>query len=153
MADETIERVRRFNRIVTERIGALNDRYMGRDRALGQARVLWEIGPDGIALAPLRARLGLDSGYLSRLLRSLQADGLVEVIEDPLDRRARTAQLTPHGQREHAALDARSDELVGSLLGPLSASQRERLVSAMGEVERLLGAAAVQIVAIDPEHN
>lgn len=153
MADETIERVRRFNRVVTERIGALNHRYMGRDRALGEARVLWEIGPDGIALAPLRARLGLDSGYLSRLLRSLQADGLVQVIEDPLDRRARIAQLTHHGEREHAALDARSDELAGALLGPLSAPQRERLVSAMGEVERLLSATAVQIVAIDPEHN
>jgi DNA-binding MarR family transcriptional regulator/GNAT superfamily N-acetyltransferase len=153
MADEMTARVRRFNRVVTERIGALNDRYMGGDRALGEARVLWEIGPDGIALAPLRARLGLDSGYLSRLLRSLEADGLVQVIQDPCDRRARIAQLTHDGEREHAALDVRSDELAGSLLGPLSASQRERLVSAMGEVERLLSAAAVQITTIDPEHN
>ena len=153
MVDETTERVRHFSRVVTERIGALNDRYMGRDRTLGEARVLWEIGPDGIALALLRTRLDLDSGCLSRLLRSLQADGLVEVIEDPFDRRARIAQLTPRGEREHAALDARSDELARSLLGPLSASQRERLVGAMGEVERLLGAAGVQITAIDPEHN
>jgi DNA-binding MarR family transcriptional regulator len=153
MADETTERVRRFNRVVTERIGALNDRYMGRDRALGEARVLWEIAPEGTALVPLRARLGLDSGYLSRLLRSLQAAGLVELVEDPGDRRARIARLTPCGEREHAALDARSDELAGSLLRPLSASQRDRLLTAMGQVERLLSAAAVQITAIDPEHN
>ncbi|MEA2213439.1 MAG: hypothetical protein QOF83_3387 [Solirubrobacteraceae bacterium] len=153
MADATTERVRRFNRVVTERIGALGDRYMGRDRALGEARVLWEIGPDGTALAPLRARLGLDSGYLSRVLRSLQADGLVQVVEDPRDRRARIARLTPHGEREHATLDARSDELAGSLLEPLSAPQRERLLTAMGEVECLLTAAAVQITAIDPEHD
>ena len=153
MADETTERVRRFNRVVTERIGALNDRYMGRDRALGEARVLWEIGPDGIALTPLRARLGLDSGYLSRVLRSLQAAGLVQLVEDPADRRARIARLTPGGEREYAELDARSDELAGSLLGPLSASQRDRLLTAMGHVERLLSAAAVQITAIDPEHK
>jgi DNA-binding MarR family transcriptional regulator/GNAT superfamily N-acetyltransferase len=153
VTNETIQRVRRFNRVVTERIGALDHRYMGRDRALGEARVLWEIGPAGIALTALRARLGLDSGYLSRLLRSLQADGLVEVIEDPFDRRARIAQLTPHGMREHAELDARSDELAGALVGPLNAQQRERLVRAMAEVERLLSAAAVQIVAIDSEHK
>jgi DNA-binding MarR family transcriptional regulator/GNAT superfamily N-acetyltransferase len=153
MADETTERVRRFNRVVTERIGALNDRYMGSDRALGEARVLWEIGRDGTALVALRARLGLDSGYLSRLLRTLEAAGLVQLVEDPGDRRARIARLTPRGEREYAALDARSDELAGSLLGPLSASQRERLVTAMGEVERLLSAAAVQITAVDPEHH
>ena len=113
MTDRTLEQVRRFNRVVTERIGALSDSYMGRDRPLGEARVLWEIGPDGSALAPLRARLGLDSGYLSRLLRSLQADGLVEVVQDPRDRRARVARLTARGQSERTTLDARSDELAG----------------------------------------
>lgn len=153
MPDRAIEQVRRFNRVVTERIGVLSDRYMGRDRALGEARVLWEIGSDESALAPLRARLGLDSGYLSRLLRSLQADGLVEVVEDSRDRRARITRLTPLGQRERATLDARSNELAASLLHPLSAAQRERLVKAMGEVERLLTVAAVQITAIDPEHD
>ena len=152
MVDTAIEQVRRFNRVVTERVGALGDRYMGRDRPLGEARVLWEIGPDGSALGALRARLGLDSGYLSRLLRSLQADGLVEVVQDVRDRRARVARLTPAGHRERVTLDARSDELAAGLLKPLSPRQRERLVAAMGEVERLLTAASVQIVAVDPEH-
>ncbi len=155
MADPTVAQVaqvRRFNRVVTERVGALSDSYMGRDRPLGEARVLWEIGPDGCRLARLRARLALDSGYLSRLLASLRADGLVEVAEDPRDRRARLARLTPRGRREHATLDVRSDQLAGSLLEPLSTSQRERLVGAMSEVERLLIATTVRISLVDPEH-
>ena len=152
MTDPAVAQVRRFNRVVTERIGALTDRYMGRDRPLGEARVLWEIGPGGCAVAQLRARLGLDSGYLSRLLGSLQADGLVEIVLDPRDRRARLARLTARGVREHATLDAASDDLARGLLEPLGDSQRARLIVAMAEVERLLTAAAVQITAIDPDH-
>ncbi len=69
----SVAEVRRFNRVVTQRVGALNDAYLSRDRPLGQARVLWEIGPDGCDVRSLRARLELDSGYLSRLLRSLES--------------------------------------------------------------------------------
>src|SRR5437764_710746 len=64
------EQVRRFNRTVTQRVGALNDKYLARDRPLGEARLLWEIGPDGCEVRTLRSRLGLDSGHLSRLLRA-----------------------------------------------------------------------------------
>jgi DNA-binding MarR family transcriptional regulator/GNAT superfamily N-acetyltransferase len=143
--------VRRFNRLVTERIGALDAAYMGRDRPLGEARLLWEIGLDGSPVARLRARLELDSGYLSRLLRSLEADGLVTVTADGADRRSRIARLTPRGRREWQTLDQRSDQLATSLLAPLSGHQRDRLVAAMGEVERLLTAAAVRLVVADPE--
>lgn len=153
MSEPAVAQIRRFNRVVTERIGVLTDCYMGRERPLGEARVLWEIGPDGCAVAQLRARLGLDSGYLSRLLGSLQADGLVEVAEDPHDRRARLARLTPRGVREHATLDARSDDLARGLLRPLGDSQRERLIVAMAEIERLLTVGAVQITPVDPEHD
>lgn len=153
MTGGAVAQVRRFNRVVTERIGALSEDYKGRDRPLGEARVLWEIRPSGSAIARLRDRLGLDSGYLSRLLRALEADGLIEVVQDTQDRRSRIARLTTLGQDERTTLDARSDELASSLLRPLSASQRDRLVTAMGEVERLLTAASVQIVAIDPEHD
>jgi len=79
MDRELIEPVRRFNRTVTQRVGALSDHYLARARPLGASRVLWEIGPDGADLRSLRARLDLDSGYLSRLLRALEADGLVAV--------------------------------------------------------------------------
>jgi DNA-binding MarR family transcriptional regulator/GNAT superfamily N-acetyltransferase len=153
MPDLAVEQVRSFNRAVTETIGVLNDRYMGRDRPLGEARVLWEIGADGSDVAKLRTRLGLDSGYLSRLLRALEASGLIHIEENPADRRARVAQLTKLGREERATLNDRSDELAALLLEPLSASQRERLVAAMSEVERLLAAASVRIAAVDPEHR
>ena len=147
-----VQDVRRFNRTVTERVGALNDHYLGRGRPLGEARLLWEIGPDGSEVRLLRERLGLDSGYLSRLLRSLEAAGLVKVAPDAHDRRVRVARLTASGRRERAALDRRSDELALSLLSPLNEDQRGRLVEAMREVERLLAAGSVQIVSTDPEH-
>ncbi len=152
MSDAIVDQVRRFNRIVTERVGALNDHFLGRERPLGEARLLWEIGLDGCELRVLRARLGLDSGYLSRLLRSLEAARLVKVAPVDGDQRVRVARLTAAGRRERAALDERSDELAQSLLAPLSSNQRERLVAAMHDVERLLSAASVQITAVDPEH-
>ena len=152
MADAIVDQVRRFNRVVTERVGALNDHFLGRERPLAEARLLWEIGLEGCEVRLLRARLGLDSGYLSRLLRSLGAAGLVRVAVGVGDRRVRVARLTAAGGRERAALDKRSHELARSLLAPLSSKQRERLVAAMHEVERLLTAATVQITSIDPEH-
>jgi DNA-binding MarR family transcriptional regulator/GNAT superfamily N-acetyltransferase len=152
MPDAMVDQVRRFNRVVTERVGALNDRFLGLARPLGEARLLWEIGPGGCEVRLLRARLGLDSGYLSRLLRSLEGAGLVEVTSSASDGRIRIARLTAAGRRERATLDARSDELAHSLLAPLSDGQRERLVSAMRDVERLLVAASVEIRPVDPEH-
>jgi GNAT superfamily N-acetyltransferase/DNA-binding MarR family transcriptional regulator len=152
MHPDMIGQVRRFNRTVTQRIGALNDAYLSRDRPLGQARLLWEIGPEGSDLWLLRSRLDLDSGYLSRLLRSLENDGLVAVEQSGTDGRVRTARLTARGLTERAVLDRRSDDLATSILGPLSPRQRARLVTAMAEVERLLVASAVQVSACDPRH-
>jgi DNA-binding MarR family transcriptional regulator len=151
--DETqIDQVRRFNRTVTERVGVLHDRYLGRDRPIGEARLLWEIGEQGQDVRRLRGRLGLDSGYVSRLLRSLEADGLVTVEPQLRDRRVRTVRLSAKGRAERALLDGRSDELASSLLEPLNTSQRARLVAAMAEVDRLLTAATVTLEVIDPDH-
>ncbi len=146
----SIAQVRRFNRVVTQRVGALYDGYLGRDRSLGEARVLWEIGPDGRDVRWLRQHLGLDSGYLSRLLRSLESAGLVTVGPSDADRRVRVARLTPVGLAERAILDKRSDELAQSMLEHLTDSQRARLVAAMNEVERLLTAAMVEVEVVDP---
>jgi DNA-binding MarR family transcriptional regulator/GNAT superfamily N-acetyltransferase len=146
-----VGQVRRFNRVVTERVGALQDRFLGFQGPLGEARLLWEIGPDGCEVRLLRARLGLDSGYMSRLLRSLESGGLVSVAAGTADRRTRVARLTAAGRRERDALDARSDQLAESLLDPLSDRQQARLVAAMGEVERLLIAASVEITLVDPD--
>jgi DNA-binding MarR family transcriptional regulator/N-acetylglutamate synthase-like GNAT family acetyltransferase len=153
MDQAMISQTRRFNRIVTQRVGALNDRFLARDRSLGEARLLWEIGSEGRDVRSLRAELELDSGYLSRLLRSLEAAGLVTVGPKDSDKRVRIARLTPSGSAERAVLDKRSDELAASLLAPLNAKQRARLVAAMADVERLLTAAMVEVAAIDPEHT
>jgi DNA-binding MarR family transcriptional regulator len=92
-----VAEVRRFNRTVTQRSGALSDRFLARDRPLGEARVLWEIGLEGCEVRTLRSRLGLDSGQLSRILRTLEAGGLVEVTPSVVDGRIRVARLTPAG--------------------------------------------------------
>jgi DNA-binding MarR family transcriptional regulator/GNAT superfamily N-acetyltransferase len=150
MIDEEIQVVRRFNREVAGRIGALTDQFLGRARPMGEARVLWEIGAQGAEVRALRARLSLDSGYTSRVLRSLERQALVTVGSSPDDRRVRRVQLTEAGRAERMELDRRSDEVALSILEPLSITQRTRLVAAMAEVERLLRASAVRIAIEDP---
>ena len=147
-----VGQIRSFNRTVTQRVGALSDAFLGRGRPLGQARLLWEIGPDGAEVRTLRARLELDSGYLSRLLRSLAADGLVDVRPSRTDGRVRTARLTRRGLAERAELDRRAGDVAASILRPLTDGQQDRLVSAMAEVERLLAASAVRVRVCDPRH-
>lgn len=141
-----ISRVRSFNRAVTRRIGALEDSYLARGRPLGEARVIFEAGSrGGVDVRDLRARLGLDSGYMSRLLRSLEKQGLARLRRSASDGRVRELVLTPQGEAEFAAYDAESDRLAQSLLSGLGAGQRERLVAAMADVERLLAAAAIEL--------
>jgi DNA-binding MarR family transcriptional regulator/ribosomal protein S18 acetylase RimI-like enzyme len=147
MDPSAIERIRSFNRAVTQRIGALDQSYLGRGRPLGQARLIFEVGPTGAELAALRQTLALDSAYLSRLLRTLERQGLVVVTIDAADGRRRRVHLTPAGLAEWNAYDAMSDDLARSVATPLSASQRERLVEAMAEIERLLAASAITIAA------
>jgi DNA-binding MarR family transcriptional regulator/GNAT superfamily N-acetyltransferase len=153
MEQTMVSQVRRFNRTVTQRVGALNDHFLARDRSLGEARLLWEIGTGGRDVRSLRADLELDSGYLSRLLRSLEAAGLVTVEAKRSDGRVRVARLTRAGKAERAILDRRSDELAASLLEHLSEKQRARLVDAMAETERLLTAAIVDVAPVEPTHR
>jgi DNA-binding MarR family transcriptional regulator/GNAT superfamily N-acetyltransferase len=150
MDEMATRHVRRFNRTVTQRIGALDDEYLALGRPLGASRVLWELGARAADVRSIRARLGLDSGYLSRLLRRLADEGLVAVEPDPRDRRVRTVRLTDAGRAARELLDRRSDELASSLLAPLSDAQRSRLVDAMGVVERLLTSGSVEIGIEDP---
>jgi DNA-binding MarR family transcriptional regulator/GNAT superfamily N-acetyltransferase len=114
--------------------------------------VLWEIGAEGCEVRSLRWRLDLDSGYLSRLLRSLEGAGLVTVESSEPDKRVRTAHLTSAGLAERAVLDQRSDALAQSFLEPLNEAQRSRLVAAMRDVEQLLTAGTVEIRCLDPAH-
>lgn len=165
MTADAIDRIRDFNRFYTQRIGLLTDHYLGQDRPLGPSRLLWEIGEHQrtgrpsetgeraeirgrVPVRELRARLGLDSGYLSRLLRSLEEQGLVRVVPDASDARVRVAELTAVGVREREALDARSRAGVAALVGALTPGQRDELVAAQEKVRRLLRLAAVTITPV-----
>ena len=150
MSTEQIARVRAFNRLVTQRIGALDDHFLGRGRPLGASRLLYEIGSVGIDLRDLRRRLGLDAGYVSRLAKALAREGLVRIEPGRADQRVRTARLTAAGAREVREMNARSDRAAATLLDALTRRQREILVGAMGEVHRLMRVAGLTIERVDP---
>ncbi|HET7466221.1 MAG TPA: bifunctional helix-turn-helix transcriptional regulator/GNAT family N-acetyltransferase [Candidatus Dormibacteraeota bacterium] len=145
-----VQQVRLFNRTVAERIGALTDEFLGRHRPMGNSRTLWEIGPEGAEVRTLRSRLGLDSGYASRVLASLEREGLITITASRDDRRVRVARLTAAGRAERAELDRRADALAWSLLEPLPARQREELLNAAATVERLLRSTLVTIDVESP---
>jgi DNA-binding MarR family transcriptional regulator/ribosomal protein S18 acetylase RimI-like enzyme len=111
---------------------------------------LWEIGTEGCEVRSLRSRLGLDSGHASRLLRALEADGLVRLEPSPSDRRIRVARLTTAGLSERALLDRRSDDLAASILAPLNPGQRDEIVASMRTVQRLMITGIIEIRTVDP---
>src|SRR6266576_927802 len=147
---DAIAQIRRFNRTVTQQIGVLEEHFLGRDRSLGASRLLFEIGANGMEVRQLRARLSLDSGYTSRLLRGLESEGLIRTARSSGDARVRCVKLTPAGRKELALLNRRSDQAAASLLSRLPEAQRPAFVAAMGAVERLLLASAVRLRVENP---
>jgi DNA-binding MarR family transcriptional regulator/predicted GNAT family N-acyltransferase len=151
---DSVAVVRRFNRSYTQRIGVLEDSFLGLGMPLGPARLLFEIGSAPAAGSPttqaLRERLGLDSGYLSRLLRRLERDGLVAVAPDPGDHRRRLVALTEAGQERWKELERRSDDQARRIVDPLTERQRERLARALAEADLLVRAATVTFEPADP---
>src|SRR3989442_9686589 len=145
-----IAQVGSFNRIVTLQIGALDEGFLGRRRSLAACRLLFEIGVDGAEIRQLRARLALDSGYTSRLLRQLEAGRLIRTTPSPRDTRVRFVRLTSAGRKELAVLNRLSDEAAASLLDPLPEAQRAALLSAMGTIERLLRSSTVRLSVVNP---
>ena len=145
-----VAQIRRFNRTVTQRVGALDGHFLGRARSLGASRLLFEIGATGCDVRQLRARLDLDSGYMSRLLRGLETEGLIRTGRSATDARVRQVKLTRAGRRELAVLNRLADQVAKSLLDSLSEPQQAALVTAMGSVERLLEAGAVRLQVVDP---
>ncbi|WP_234393013.1 bifunctional helix-turn-helix transcriptional regulator/GNAT family N-acetyltransferase [Streptomyces pactum] len=143
--------MRRFNRYFTRRIGVLDDRYLGQERPLGEARLLFEIteSDSGVSLRELRVRLGLDAGYLSRLVKALRAQGMVRLGVHPDDSRLRTVEPTPAGRAEVAEQNRRADGLVSGLLQGLAPDQRRRLTDAVTTAQRLLRLAAVTVTPVD----
>jgi DNA-binding MarR family transcriptional regulator/GNAT superfamily N-acetyltransferase len=144
------EVLRRFNRTYTQRIGVLDESFLGLGLPLGAARLVFETGEAGATVRDLRARLGLDSGQLARQLRRLEDDGLVQVAPDPADRRRRTVRLTVKGRAFRTRLDDRSEQLAEALIGPLTGRQRERLTEALATADLLVRAATVDIRSVHP---
>ena len=143
--------LRRFNRTWTQRVGALEDSFLGTGRPLNVSRLLFEVGPDGASVRDLRDRLDLDSGYLTRLLQRLGSDELVEVRADPTDRRRRLVTLTAGGLTAWRELEDRSEELARHLLHPLTPRQRTRLTDALATADLLVRAATVQLREVGPD--
>lgn len=148
MIDDPIARVRRFNRAVTSEVGALDTSFLGRGRPLGAARVLNAIGQGGGDVGEVRAYLGLDSGLMSRLLRGLEEEGLVETQPHPEDARRRVARLTVAGEREFRAYETLSDAQAEAILG--RAADPAALLAAMDLIAAALGRDRIVLDEADP---
>lgn len=148
MTNDLISRVRRFNRTVTSEVGALDTSFLGRGRPLGAARVLNAIGHGRGDVAEIRAYLGLDSGLMSRLLRGLEEEGLVETVAAADDARRRVARLTDAGTREYAAYEALSDTQAEAILA--RHPDPEALIAAMDVVAVALGRERIVLEEIHP---
>lgn len=140
--DRTVARVRRFNRFYTRQVGILDEAHLRSPFNLAEVRVLYEIAHRNEPVASDLVRdLGLDRGYLSRLLRGFQRAGLVSATPGS-DARRRVLALTAAGRREFAKLNRLAGDEMRAMLKPVPAADRERLLGAIGTVERLLGAPA-----------
>jgi DNA-binding MarR family transcriptional regulator/GNAT superfamily N-acetyltransferase len=137
--DEAVAALRAFTRFYTRSVGALGAHYLDSDLSLTEARLLYEIANDEAPLAAaLQAELGLDAGYVSRILRRFQARGWI-ARDRGEDRRSRPISLTPAGRAAFDALDARTRADVAGRIAALGAADRETLVAALGAVTGLLG--------------
>lgn len=148
MPPDSVSRFRRFARAVTTEVGALDQSFLGRGRPLGAARVLNAIGQGTGDVAEIRAYLRLDSGLMSRLLRGLEGEGLIEMQPHPEDARRRIAALTPAGRREFDAYETLSNDRARALLA--RHPDPEALLAAMDMVATALSPDSVRLSESDP---
>jgi DNA-binding MarR family transcriptional regulator/ribosomal protein S18 acetylase RimI-like enzyme len=135
-----VEAVRRFNRFYTRSIGVLHEGFLESPFSLTEGRVLYELlHGERPSASDVAQALGLDAGYLSRILRGFQRRGLLERRPAQHDARRSLLGLTRKGREATFALDARSSDQVRGLLGRLAAPERRRLLDALGTIEELLG--------------
>jgi DNA-binding MarR family transcriptional regulator/GNAT superfamily N-acetyltransferase len=138
--EQRVGAVRRFNRLYTKRIGVLQDGFLDTPYSLAECRVLYELARrDKATATEVAAALGLDHGYLSRILRGFSERGLVVKTSSPNDRRQSLLSLTTKGRMAFAPIDQRSQDDVADLLGKLSACDQDRVVAAMRTIESVLG--------------
>lgn len=144
--DQRVAAVRRFNRLYTRQIGVLQEHLLHTPFSLAEARVIYELAnQEQTTATQLGAELGLDAGYLSRMLQGFQKCGLISKQSSPSDGRQMMLTLTDRGQEAFAQLNARSRDEISAMLGKLPAPDQGRLVESMHTIERLLGA--------HPEHK
>src|SRR5882762_10120218 len=144
LSDDQIAAVRGFNRFYTRKLGVLDQQLMKSPFSLSEARVLYELAHrDDLAAKDLGGELGLDPGYLSRILQKLDDSGLIARKPLPSDRRQVRLSLTAKGRQAFAKLDRSSHDEVAAMLGRLGDGERAALVHAMAAIERLLGAPSV----------
>ncbi|MFY0596699.1 MAG: MarR family transcriptional regulator [Cognatishimia sp.] len=148
MKDQDIQRIRRFNRAVTAKLGVLDSSFLGRGRPLGVARVIHAIGHFGSDIGMIRTQLGLDKAVLSRMLKGLEAEGLITFRSDTQDARKRHADLTDKGRTEFNAYDALSDDHASALLA--GRPQAEQLLSAMDLIASAFTRDHVKVTLMDP---
>ncbi|MBX5225640.1 GNAT family N-acetyltransferase [Rhizobium sp. NLR9b] len=151
MACDPVARVRRFNRAVTSEVGALDTSFLGRGRPLGAARVLNSIGRGQSDVAAIRDYLGLDSGLMSRLLRGLEEEGLIETIPNDRDARRRITRLTSIGECEFQAYEALSNAQAEAFLA--RHRRPDELLRAMDMVACSLGRDQIVLEEKDPRHD
>jgi DNA-binding MarR family transcriptional regulator/N-acetylglutamate synthase-like GNAT family acetyltransferase len=137
--DRRVGEVRRFNRFWTRQIGVLREGYLESPFSLTEVRVLYELAHrEETTAGELGEELGLDAGYLSRILSGFQKHGLIRKRPSEADGRRRLLRLTERGREAFAPLEARSRSEIGAMLGGMSIAGQERLVEAMRAIERLL---------------
>jgi DNA-binding MarR family transcriptional regulator/GNAT superfamily N-acetyltransferase len=137
---ERIAAVRAFNRMYTKVIGVLDERMPSTPYSLTEIRVMFELAQrDSMPVTELRQALGIDPGYLSRLLARFTSDGLVSRERSATDARAQVVALTAGGKEVFGKLDALSSEQVGQLLAGLTEDDQRRLVAAMDLIRSQLG--------------
>jgi DNA-binding MarR family transcriptional regulator/N-acetylglutamate synthase-like GNAT family acetyltransferase len=143
-AMERVEAIRRFNRFYTRKIGVLQERFLGSAFSLAQGRVLYELAHrEKPTAAVVGAELGLDAGYVSRILRGFKKDGLIRAERSQADGRETLLSLTPQGRKVIATLDRRSNEDVTTRLRGVSETEQRRLVAAMDAIASVLAPRAV----------
>jgi len=140
--DEQVAAVRRFNRLYTRRIGALDEGHLHSPFSLAEVRVMYELAHREDATATEIGRdLALDAGYLSRILRGFEQRGLMERVPSPTDARQQLLRLTAPGRETFAELDTRAAAGVAALLRTLRDGDRLRLADALATAETLLAGA------------
>ena len=138
--EDRVASVRRFSRFYTRRIGVLHEGLLGSPLSLAEGRVIWELAQRETATAAeLAAELGLDPGYVSRILGGFERRDLIDRRPSERDGRQSDIALTEEGRALYATIDTKSREEVAALLGELQEADQTRLVEAFETAQRLLG--------------